>query len=235
MDSLAQLSCWIDPVEVLDALIRVDANEAALGERDTLLLQSKVLDSGSEAGFDRMVAGYLGNFELPYPILILTLAWYHCSAISRRAVAAVAGLRFDGTITSYDRQSVPSHLPPDTVLAIEASNVLIELVKNPCAALLDIVSSNIAFWRQKRDVLKSPYVMGVELTPSAPSPLQIAIESEVASSFGVLTKAADLDVHRMNQGFRAITVSGRPPLPDTLVHMLKEHCRAFADPTAELP
>ena len=140
MGPFAQLSSWIDPVEVLDVLIRIEADEAALKERNTIFLRSTVLQSGSEAGFRDMVTAYLNSFQVPHPIVAVTMASYDCSDISIRALSAFANLRFDGTVTAYSRTTVPSQMAQDTVLAIEGPDVLLDLIKYPCMALLDMVT-----------------------------------------------------------------------------------------------
>src|SRR5438067_2215768 len=89
MDPFAQLSSWIDPVEVLDVLIRIESNSAALQKRDTILLQSTVLESGSEAGFKDMVTSYLNSFQVPDSLVTLTMAYYDTSEISLRTISAI--------------------------------------------------------------------------------------------------------------------------------------------------
>jgi hypothetical protein len=100
MGTFAQLSSWIDPTELLDVLIRIEADGPALRQRNTICLQSNVLQSGSEAGFRDMVTSYLNSFQVPHSLVTLTIASYDCSDISARALAALADLRFDGTVTA---------------------------------------------------------------------------------------------------------------------------------------
>jgi hypothetical protein len=222
MGTFAQLSSWIDPVEVLDVLIRIEGNGAALRQRHTICLQSNVLQSGSEAGFRDMVTSYLNSFQVPHSIVTLTIASYGCSDISARAVSALADLRFDGTVTAYSKTSVPSQMPQDTVLAIEGPDVLIDLIKNPCMALLDIVTECAAFYRQKRKQIES--LPRAEFVPSASSRLQIQIEKVVASHFGLHVAPEDhgLETPRINQGYRSITVSCVPPIPEPLLRVARE-------------
>ena len=218
-------------------MIRLESDDAALQERNTILLRSNVLESGSEAGFRDMLTSYLDSFQVPHSIVALTFASYDCSDISVRTVSALATLRFDGTVTAYDRTTVPPQMKQDTVLAIEGPDVLLDLIKYPCMALLDIVSEIAAAWKQQREVIESDHVSHVEFTPSAPSRLQISIEKVVASYFGADTATGDLGLEtpRINRGYRSLTVSGVPPIAEALMNMVREQSVLRANPTPRHP
>ena len=234
MDPFAQLSSWIDPVEVLDVLIRIESNSAALQKRDTILLQSTVLESGSEAGFKDMVTSYLNSFQVPDSLVTLTMAYYDTSEISLRTISAVASLRFDGTVTAYSKTKVPSEMAQDTVLAIEGSDLLLDLVKYPCMALLDVVSTTAAAWKRQRKTIEA--VGRVEFVPSAASRLQIAVETVVASHFGAHIAPEDhgLKIPRTNLGYRSFTISGIPPIPESQLKLARE-TSVFLAATANQP
>src|SRR5215467_404104 len=231
----AQLSSWIDPVEVLHVLIRLEADDATLKDRNTILLRSSLLQNGSEAGLRDMVTSYLNSFQVPYPIIALTKVYFDCSDISLRALSALAALRFDGTVTAYSRATVPAQLQPDTVLAIEGSDVLLDLIKYPCMALLDIVSESVRFYKDQRKVIES--CSRVELVPSAPSRLQIEIEKVVAAHFGVHVAPEDhgLETPRLNQGYRSLTISGMPPIRELLLSATKEQSRILCAMAGSTP
>jgi hypothetical protein len=235
MDSFLQLSNWIDPVEVLDVLIRLQSNAAALNERNTLVLRSDLIESGAEAGFSDMVKSYLNSFEVPHSLIILTMAYYDSSDISLQAVSALARLRFDGTVTAYSRTTVPSQMAQDTVLTIEASDLLIDLIKYPCMALLDLVTQSAAFWKQHQEIIEK--LTRVEFVPSAPSRLQIAVEKVVASHFGAHTAPEDhgLESPRLNQNYRSLTVSGLPPIPEPFLNEVRRASAAIAKSPPGLP
>src|SRR5262249_49217560 len=217
MATFAQLSYWIDPVEVRDVVRRIETDDAALKRRNTICLPSGVLQSGSEAGFKDMVESYLKSFQIPHSAVVLTMHFCGCTDISVRALSAMAGLRFDGTVTSYEKPSVPDHMDKDTILKIEGTDLLLELIRYPCMALLDIVTECAAFYRQKRKLIES--LPRAEFVPSAPSRLQILIETVVASHFGLHVAAEEhgLETPRINQGYQSLTVSCIPPIPDLLL------------------
>ncbi len=219
MNPLAQLSCWIDPVEVVDVLIRIENGETAL-KRHTLCLQSTVLEGGSVAGFADMVTNYLSSFRVPASLITLTTVLHDCSDISSRARSALASLHFDGSIAIHARATVPPELPRDTVLSIECSAVVADLIEYPCRALLDMVDVCVDFWRSKQEVIES--VQCVEFVPSGASRLQIAVDQLVASHFGAHVLAENFEPPRINQGYRALTVSGRPPIRQSLVDSVRQ-------------
>jgi len=204
--SFAQyLSAWLDPYELLNAAERYDRDRDGALAPASLHLSSGRLTFGAEANFAAMVEKYLRGFRLPPPMVDLVRASAGASPASSEAWDWLRDLAASTKLRNHSHGDTPPGIPPTIILQIDDCDVILDIVKQPLMALLELVSVLAITWRENAATGASFYHK-----QTMPNPFYAYVDFQVASAYLDLVDTAQFARGAPKMRYRAVTIVGVP-------------------------
>ena len=199
-----QMMTWLDPAQVLRCGARLQSERDAAQSEQVLMIGSGDLSHGSEAHFDQLVTKLLRGFEFPIEVLRLLAATQKDFDITDEDLTWLANLKFNGAIQVVSKTEPPLGCPPHTILLVRERDVVLDLLRDPIIALLEMVRRGALHWREVAKLDARVY-----LESSSPTPLLAYVENKVAQYYVELEPSQNLTDRRgPSVRYRAITVFG---------------------------
>jgi hypothetical protein len=219
-----QLMAWLDPLQVLRCGSRLQSDRDAALSEQVLIIGSGALSDGSEARFDQLVAKFLRGFEFPLEVLRLLASTQDNFPFSNEDLTWLANLELKAAIRVCSRSTPVEKSPVDTILLIRERDAVLDLLRDPILALLDIVTRCAWMWREWKERDARVYY-----EPSVPSPFFSYVERQVAESYVDLEPAPHLTgMAGPNLRYRAVTAFGVTSLSAAMFEVVRESARVQA-------
>jgi hypothetical protein len=123
------------------------------------------------------------------------------------------------------RDNIPKGFPPYTILIVEERDAVVDFLRAPILALLDLVERLAIVWREWADVGGPMYH-----NPNMPNPFYSYIDSQVGSAFVSFTLQPSVGPKFR---YRAVTVCGHANSTDPIWSVVQDCARQIAASTHE--
>lgn len=205
-----QLSAWLDPVELLEAGLRYESDRDKALAPASLIICSGRLQNGKEGNYETLVQKFISGFRMPQAVIELLHRFEASAELSKETWDWLERLRCSGTIKVYSRTNIQPDVPPNTILTLHERDAVVDILRSPVFALLDLVDRLGIGWRQYAELGASLYHQ-----PNMPTPFYSYLDYQVASAFVKFVSPLHLmDKIGPKFRYRAVTVYGRPTLDD---------------------
>jgi|CXWL01.1.fsa_nt_gi hypothetical protein len=205
-----QLSAWLDPVELLEAGLSYESNRKKALIPARLIISSGRLQNGDEGNYARLVQKFISGFRIPQEVIELLRRFEASAELSKETWSWLEDLRCSGTIKVCSRTNIEPDVPPNTILTIQERDAVVDILRSPVRALLDLVDRLAIFWQQYARLETSFYHQ-----PNMPTPFYTYVDYQVASAFVKFASPPHLkDQIGPNFRYRAVTVYGRSTVDD---------------------
>lgn len=224
-----QLTSWLDPLALLECVGRYDVDRDRALAPATLIVGSGRLHSGDEGNYAELIRKFLSGFRIPLPVLELLRSLQKPPGSSDDSWRWLADLTISARVRVCSRGKTPAGVPPHTILLLDERDAVVDLLRAPVLALLDLVDQVAFTWRELAALSASIYH-----EPNMPSPFYAYVDSRVAASF--LTLVTQPNLTRMRGPkfrYRAVTVYGRPEPSDPIWQITQEAARGMAASTLQ--
>lgn len=219
------VAAWIDPDAIRVAAERYESDEQEATAPGTIVLGSRVLESGSEAGLHEIVSDFVGGFRLPEEAL-QTIREIIPSEFAHPTWDWLAALRFRGEISIDPDVRLPDGMK--AILALTDSDVVVDILSQPINMLVHTVSLMAQTWRGVLDSVGKERLFFIS---SASGPLFSHLEKRVASACGVQAsgeRGVTSESGALNVRYRAVTAIVRQKSDATELSRLLKAAREAA-------
>jgi hypothetical protein len=224
-----QMMTWLDPAEILRCCVRLQSDRDAALSEQVLMIGSRDLSHGSEAHFDQLVMKLLRGFEFPTEVLRLLAAIQKDFPFTDEDLTWLANLEFNGGIQVASKAQPIAGRPAHTILLVRERDVVLDLLRDPIMALLEMVWRGALHWRKFANLEARVY-----LESSSPTPLFSYIERQVAQYYIDLEPRPHITgMQGPNVRYRAITAFGVSSSDAKMIEIMREAAAQQARSTWE--
>jgi hypothetical protein len=222
-----QLAAWIDPYVLMNCARRYEMDHEHALAPETLAIGSGQLNSGEEGNYAELAMKFLRGFRIPPALIDLMRCLPRKGAALEGGWLWLQDLSISAIVQACSRGNVPEGLPPETILLIKERDAVLDLVRAPVVALLDLVGMLAAQWREAGKV-RAP----IFHEPNMPSEFYAFVDSQVASAFvGLATQKDFKAVRGPKLRYRAVTVFGCTDPTDPVWEITQDAARTAAAST----
>lgn len=221
------LASFLDPTTVMDSVRRYSEERKAATSDGSLIIASSHLSFGEEGNFAELVHEFLRAFVMPEPFVSLLKELYGTRGYSRTTWRWIEELTFSFDVRSYRHGAAPPGCPRNTILLIHERDAVLDIVRNPILALLDMVGRAAVYWRQAAALGACSYFKA-----DSPDAFSAYTEYRTASSLVDFVPHPDeLARYNLKMRYRAITTTGDLLGRDAISVVARETARSAAAST----
>jgi hypothetical protein len=221
------LSSFLSPVAAMESVRRYsDERKKATTETD-LIITSGHLSFGNEGNYAELVKEFLRGFRMPSSFVAFLKEFYGTQGYSRSTWRWIEELSLACNVRTYRHGAAPSNCPRNTILLVQERDAVLEMIRDPLLALLDMVDRASMYWRQAAMLGARMYFV-----PNAPDAFFAYTEYRTASYFIDFVPAPDeLAQINVKTRYRAITTTGSLCGREAILGPAREAARAVAAST----
>jgi hypothetical protein len=226
-----QMMTWLDPAQVLRCGVRLRSDRDAALSEQMLMIGSGDLTHGSDARFDQLVVKLLRGFKFPIEVFQLLAATQKDFRFADGDLTWLANLEFNGAIQVVAKAAPLAGCPPHTILLVRERDVVLDLLRDPIMALLEMARRGALHWRKIAKLGARIY-----FEASSPTPLLSYVENQVAQYYVDLEPRPHVaDKRGPAVRYRAITIFGVTSSDTKMVELARESAVTQARSTWEPP
>lgn len=169
-----------------------------------LIIGSNHLSFGDEGNFAELVEEFLRGFRMPESFVNLLKELYGTQGYSRTSWRWLEELSVTCEIRTFRRGSAPREFPGNTILVIRERDAVLDVIREPILALLDMVGRASVYWKPAATLGARIY-----FSADAPDAFTAYTEYRTASYFIDFIPAPDEAAQfNIKMRYRAITTTG---------------------------
>lgn len=224
-----ELTAWLDPQAIWESIGRYESDREQALAQATLIVGSGRLKDGDDGGYAKLVKKFLRGFRMPLPVVDLIRGLQVEPVFSDESLRWLAELTISSTVQVCSRETVPEGAPPNTVLLIEERDAVVDLLRSPVVALLDLVDRFAVQWRRVA-MLSAP----IYHEPNMPSAFYAFVDSQVGQTFLKFAPPLHTTGTRAPKfRYRAVTACGCQEQTDPMWDLTQRLARLTAAQTHE--
>jgi hypothetical protein len=193
--------------------------------RNRLWIAQRRLTSGHQGNFSNLVRKFLRGFRVPPAVIDLSRAVAK-PPLTGEGWQWLQTLSVAGTVTEYSRGAVPPGAPPETILEIEESDAVLDVIHPPVMALLDLVDMLAEQWERIAALGASVFHQH-----NMASTFYAYVDEQVASFYLTFTDGSFPGIVAPKFRYRAVTAVGVDPEDERTWGMFQEVARRQARTT----
>lgn len=192
-----------------------------------LVVGSGRLANGDEGNYAELVRKFLRGFHVPPAVTELLRRLRGNPGFSEDSWRWLTQLAISVTVQVCSRGNVPEGTPPQTILLVEERDVVVDLIRAPVFALLDLVDQSAFTWRKMAAISVAVYH-----EPNAPMALYSYVDSRVAGAYlRFVPPLHETGTIARKLRYRAVTICGRAEPDDPVWEMTQSIARDIAAST----
>ncbi len=223
------LSCFLDPLVLVQSVQRYDEERGRAVAPAELILTSGYLKNGVEGNFSELVKQFLRGFKTGNALVSFLKEWNGTLGFSKSSWRWLENLSLAEDLTVYGHGEAPGRFPLNTILVVRERDAVIDLIRDPLLALLDIAGRSAVHWRPWAQLDARTY-----FSSNSPNLFYAYTEYRVASYFLDFVSPSDLNAaSNLIRRYRAVTVTGSTGQVDRFWEVAREAARVAAASTFE--